>query len=65
MAAEFPKTISKRKLNFQVGARSIDQIILLNGATVNWETDDEDGELLLGRNSDHQGRRSTQRMVRA
>lgn len=52
-----------RKVNYQVAPRAIDQIWLVNAATWIWETDDEDGELLPGRNSDHQGRRSRQRLV--
>lgn len=62
MEREFPDRIAERALNYQVGPKAIDQIILLNNyaGTKRWQVDDQDGELLLGRNSDHQGRRSTQ-----
>lgn len=62
IAAAYPDSI---KLNFQTSAGSIDQIILIDAKGARFEVDDEDGELLLGRNSDHQGRRSTQRLVLA
>lgn len=64
MDREFPEKIGGQKLNYQVGDKAIDQVILIPAQGVKWETDDEDGELLLGRNSDHQGRRSHQRVIK-
>ncbi|PKK89280.1 MAG: hypothetical protein CVV64_14910 [Candidatus Wallbacteria bacterium HGW-Wallbacteria-1] len=65
---EFPEAIGGRKLNFQVPERSIDLIILINGkgkGAWHWEVENRDGQTMPGRHSDHQGRRSAQRLVRA
>lgn len=64
MEREYPARVGGRPVNYQVGERAIDQIFLIaskDGKTT-FKTNDEDGELLLGRNSDHQGRRSIQRI---
>lgn len=64
---EFPDRIGGRNLNFQVPPRSIDQIILIHGrgeGSWHWEVEDEDGQTLTGRHSDHQGRRSTQGLLK-
>jgi GH25 family lysozyme M1 (1,4-beta-N-acetylmuramidase) len=59
---EYPRKIANRTIYFLTKERSIDQVMLINGKKWKWDIDDEDGELLPGRNSDHQGRRGTARL---
>jgi GH25 family lysozyme M1 (1,4-beta-N-acetylmuramidase) len=64
-ARELPlgKTIGGRTVRYVVGDKSIDQVIFINGKDFRWEIEDLDGEILPGRNSDHQGRRGQARLV--
>ena len=54
---EYPRRINNRPVHFLTGPRSIDQVMFINGKNWKWQIDDEDGTLLPGRNSDHQGRK--------
>lgn len=51
------KEIRDRNVRSGVGPKSIDHIWFLNGRKWRVDPDDDGGELLGGRNSDHQGRR--------
>lgn len=56
--------IGNRRVRYPIGPKSIDHIVVINGEDWKWQIDDKNGELLPGRNSDHQGRRTQVRLVK-
>lgn len=56
--------IRNRVIRYLNPDSSIDKIAIINGDDWVFEVDDRDGELLNGRNSDHQGRRGKVRLRR-
>lgn len=58
------RRLGGRRIRYPVSDGSIDILAFINGQAWVWEIDDEDGELLPGRNSDHPGRRARVRLRR-
>jgi len=62
---EYPRRIANRPIQWVVNPKAIDQVMFINGKAWKWDIDEDEGQLLPGRNSDHQGRLGAARLRKA